>query len=54
MSLIVLAICGPGSIIGILWLGAIRGEHAEAEQAEAEQRQTDAEFIRIITTEFQP
>lgn len=54
MSLIVLAICGPGSIIGILWLGAIRGEHATAERDAAEQRQTDAEFIRIITTEFQP
>ncbi|MFI9304807.1 hypothetical protein ACIG0C_36345 [Kitasatospora aureofaciens] len=54
MSLIVLAICGPGSIIGILWLGAIRGEHTEAERDAAEQRQTDTEFIRIITTEFQP
>ncbi|MFF9643666.1 hypothetical protein [Kitasatospora aureofaciens] len=55
MSLIVLAICGPGSLVGILWLGAIRSEHAEAEQAETEQARIDTEFARIISAwEHQP
>ncbi|WP_224275798.1 hypothetical protein [Streptomyces sp. LS1784] len=49
MALIVLAVCGPASIVAIYWLGAIRGERTEAEQAEAEQDRVDAEFIRIIT-----
>ncbi|ABD94192.1 unknown [Streptomyces phage mu1/6] len=55
MSLIVLAICGPGSLVGILWLGAIRGEQAEAERDAAEQRHFDTEFARIVDTwEHQP
>lgn len=51
---VVLALGGPASLVGIYWLGAIRGEHAEADQAAAEQTRYDAEFIRIITAEYQP
>ncbi|MFD0404999.1 hypothetical protein [Kitasatospora sp. NPDC127116] len=52
-ALVVLALGGPASLIGIYWLGTIRGEHTEADRAQAEQDRVDAEFIRLITAEFQ-
>lgn len=48
-ALIVLAICGPGSLVGIYWLGAIRTEHTDAVRAANEQARYDTEFARIVT-----
>nr|BFD90695.1 hypothetical protein KitaXyl93_20550 [Kitasatospora sp. Xyl93] len=53
IALVALAVGGPASLVGIYWLGAIRAETAEAHHAAAEQARVDAEFIRIVTTEYQ-
>jgi hypothetical protein len=50
VALVILAICGPGSLVGIYWLGAIRGDHAETDRATAEQAHYDAEFAHLVTT----
>ncbi|MFB7617809.1 hypothetical protein [Kitasatospora sp. NPDC056181] len=46
-ALVVLALCGPSSIVGLLMLGAIRGTAAEADAAAAEQARIDAAFAEI-------